>query len=368
MLSVLLALSGCIPAPYGSYVRPSYPDASARLSKASCGGQAGPPAHLSFTAPGPVRFAVRASERRLEQGSSSWQGYISVAPPPGGPFQFLADTLHVLQPAGGPGEALTPQVVASISARVAAGSWVDPAVLGPTTPAVTAQAVKNSPDGQVARATLGIGKLPSQPVRIAVQLPALLTDTDRFDVPLIELSGVPAVNGASTLRTSGRQEALAQREAACEANTPRQQCRNIRLFDAYSYRFDTGPFTHVGRFWNFAAGGKVEPMRFEVQLEARTAQRWRLEAPVVAITDLATGERTEHGLEQLQVSMRHPVPLDAPLIGLNPEMLITVPLPAAGSRWLVQLRAYRVNGERYELKAIELELRRFDGGLEPFNC
>ncbi len=42
------ALNGCVPAPYGSYYRPSYLDASAVVSRAYCGGQAGPPTSLAF--------------------------------------------------------------------------------------------------------------------------------------------------------------------------------------------------------------------------------------------------------------------------------------------------------------------------------
>ena len=38
------------------------------------------------------------------------------------------------------------------------------------------------------------------------------------------------------------------------------------------------------------------------------------------------------------------------------------------SHYFVQLPPFLLDGERYEFKPIELELRLFDGGIEPFNC
>jgi len=62
-----MALASCVPAPYGSYLRPSYPDPSSKLSKAYCGGQAGPPTKLAFSASGEVAVTVSGREAAADR-------------------------------------------------------------------------------------------------------------------------------------------------------------------------------------------------------------------------------------------------------------------------------------------------------------
>jgi hypothetical protein len=367
MLLLAAALAGCVPAPYGSYLRPSYPDPSSAVAKAACDGQAGPPSKLSFVAPGQLKVAVSAQRPARDRNRPVWLVSIDLTPPSDAGFRFLSDALHVAGGRDEPGDRIKPDVVARSSQRLPARTWIEIPRLGPTSQAAAQRALDDRPGSDVVEVSLGIGELPGTPRRIRVVLPTAQTAGQRFEVPVQELAADSDEPAAQTLRSPGYVAALAERETACHMQTPQLACENIPRYDPYSFRQESGPFTYLGRFWNFR-GAKQEPLRFELQVQARTAQPWQIVDPVVRITDVASGETRAHAFDEMQVSVRYPAALDTHLRGHAPQMLITVPLARSRPRYFVQLPPYVVHGRRYEVKLIELEQRLFDAGLEPFNC
>ena len=109
-------------------------------------------------------------------------------------------------------------------------------------------------------------------------------------------------------------------------------------------------------------------MRFELRINAHTVEPWRVAAPVLRITDAATGETREHALAEMQASLRYPVSIDTKLRGPSARLLVVLPLLPSRPRYAVQLPAYEVHGQRYRLEPIELEVSQYDAGRERLDC
>ena len=109
LLPVLVAgaVAGCIPAPYGPYYWPAYPDASATLTKQYCAGKAGPPSILSFAGPEGLRFEVRAFKEYAERDRRDWPLRIALTLPAGAQFRFVSDELEISELSADRGRTVT---------------------------------------------------------------------------------------------------------------------------------------------------------------------------------------------------------------------------------------------------------------------
>ena len=125
-----VGLAGCIPAPYGPYYRPSYPDPSSQVRKAFCGGQAGPPSKLQFSAPGGIKVAVDADKEFLERSRRDRPLHIMLRVPGDKAFQFLSDQVLVSNKLADAGSVLTPDLLVIYSVDLLPDAWVDFDALG----------------------------------------------------------------------------------------------------------------------------------------------------------------------------------------------------------------------------------------------
>ncbi len=363
-----LVLAGCLPAPYGTYYRPAYPDPSAEVTRASCGGQAGPPARLAFNAPPGLKFTASALKAPIG-GGAHWPLAIAFALPPGHTFRFTADTIELATDATGPGVAVAPSVHAHVTLRLPADRWIDAATLAPADPVL-----RRPTDRPLGTVRIGFGRFDMITEAIEVTLPAIETERGRVTIPPLRLDMDRRRWGTRYYRTAEYLQSVIARTEAC-TREGRQRCENIRDFDAYAFRIPAGDFELVGRFWAMETTKRVDPLMFELVIEARGTERWRIVEPVVRVRDLAGGPVQEHRFTELGAAFHAPVPLSAPIrsarTGRATETHVRIDANLGSeerSRYFVRLPPYMFDGERYELKPIELELRRFDGGIEPFNC
>jgi hypothetical protein len=360
------ALAGCAPPPRGSYLELSAPDPSRVDTTKACGGEAAAPTRKSFAAPGQVEIAVSAQRPARKRDEAAWHLSIDVTPPPDAGFRFLADTLHVGGARDDLGERVRPNAVARSTQRLPASAWVQIPRLGPTSEETALRALEERPGADVAEAQLGPAALPGPARRLQVVLPPVQTAGARFEAPVQEVTASADESGPSALRTPEYAATLAQREASCRSETPTLTCGNIPKLDPYSFRYESGPFTYLGRFWSSPDDGQGA-VRFALDLQARTAQPWRIAEPVLRITDEATGETRTHALEEMHVSLGYPVALDTHLRGATPSMRINVPLRRSLTRYFIHLPPYVLHGRRHAVEPIELQLR-IDGPVEQFNC
>lgn len=367
-LGLALALAACVPAPYGTYLRPSHPDPSSVVSQAYCGGQAGPPTRLAFAAPGNLKIAV--SSPPGEPKAAAWPLAVTVSVPPGARFRFVEPHVRVAAAEGDAGRIVVPEVRVRLLARVPADGWIDVARIGPTSAEVARQALARDPQQTIAEVRLAQATWAGRaPQRVEVRLPAIETGGRRVEPPPQMLQAAETRStGYQALRTRERAAQLAERETICRRDSPGKACENIARYDAQSFDVIDGPFAYRGRFWNFVAA-RPEPMRYEVMIAARTAEPWRLGESVVHLVDRASGERHAQRIAELHAFLAYPVPLSAAIEATGAELDLRLNLPdGARSRYLVRLPDYELNGVRHALAPITLEMRRFDGGLEPFNC
>jgi hypothetical protein len=350
-----LALAGCGTIGSDSALKASHPDA-----RSACSAQAQP--DLAFVAPGDVGMTVFAQPALANGKPRGWLVAINVAPPPKARFRFLRDTLEVAGKAGERGDLLRADATAVAVEQMPAKGWVDIAVTGPTPLEAARRAASERPEVDLASVAMH-GSVEGTPQRLRVVLPAVQTARERIEPPPQELSVQPGDVGYRTLRSSDYAETLAQRTATCQAQTPKQACDGIARLDPYSFRHDSGAFTWLGRFWTQPG----EPLRFEVVVQARTPQPWRIAEPVVRVTDADTGKTADSRFDDVNASIRYAVPLDTRLQGIKSGLTIALPLDAH-SRYAIQLPPYVVNGQRHEMKPIELELRRIEARTRTPQC
>lgn len=361
-------LAGCVPFPYGVYYRPAYPDPSAVVSQASCGGRAGPPARIAFQAPPGFRVEANALRRPLAQDGDR-PLTISLALPPGHTLRFTEDTLRV--DSGGREAALsTPSLRAVTHYRLRPEAWIDAAALAPADPG--AQRMGDDP---IATARLGFGKLEVQGDTLDVQLPAIETDAGRIAFGALRLEADTARPYVRTYRTRQQLEAVVAREAQCRREAPGMRCENIRLFDPYAFRVRSGDFEAAGRFWSMVTSrGDVAPLQFELEMRAHGPARWRFVEPVVGVRH-ASGKWHARQFAEVDVVFASAVPLSTAIRsatgGRATETAVRIDANLGRderARYVITLPPYEFDGVRRELAPLEFERRTFDVGIEPFNC
>lgn len=370
------SLSACIPAPYGAYYRPAYPDASASLRKAYCGGQAGPPSHLSFELPAGVRFSVSTTRGYTERQRRDWPLAIGIALPSGSDFQFLADRLHISEDKEKSARSLAQQMAVGTSATLRGDAWVDIDALGPTSRAAAQAYLAANPGKSLAEIHFPSAALDTvAPAGLLLELPAIAHGSGTpATPPPMSLAADIYRPGSRIYRSAASREAVQARHARCQRETPQAKCHYILEHDANSFQAVQGDFTFRGRVWVWDLA-KPTPLEMKVDLESRSADKWRLVTPTFRLRDPATGAALEQRIDTMNVAIHYTVPLSTRVFASPDNPLGKVSLQiesslgeAEADRYFVTLPPFRYNGREYEPAPIELELRRFDGGLEPFNC
>lgn len=378
--SVLLlgSLSGCIPAPYGAYYRPAYADASSRLTKAYCGGQAGPPAVLSFNGPEGLQLTISALRGYVDRKRDDWPLRIAISLPPGTQWQFLADHLSVSEsatPTPAEQRALPVELQAGTSLTIDAHDWIDYAEQGPTDAAVAEAYLASHPQNALTEVSLPTQEFAHfTPSVVAVELPAIETPARTLVWPATDLHPIDSRSGTRIYRSPAYTEELLANQARCLARTPQLHCDYIVSADPYALKIASGGFTFKGSadIWDLA---KPSPFRFNFELSSRSTVKWRLPEPAIRFRDIATGEVRAGAIKTLHIAWHVSVPLStairATAAGMQPRtgLLIEASLGERHApHYFINLPPMQINGHRYTLKPIELELRLLDGGIEPFNC
>lgn len=85
-----LLLAACIPAPYGIYYRPAYPDPGATPSQANRGGQAGPWSRLQIPDPDGLQITLCTDQHEEHKAE------FAIELPPGARFRSPGEFPHML--------------------------------------------------------------------------------------------------------------------------------------------------------------------------------------------------------------------------------------------------------------------------------
>jgi hypothetical protein len=367
-------LHGCLPAPYGAYYRPSYPDPSATLSKEYCGGQAGPPSTLSFNAPEGVIVSVSAPKRRMDSEQERHLR-ISMSIPAGTRLKFLADGFELAESLEGTGRRITVEISLSTSLKLGIDNWVDIEQFGPTDAQTARNFAASNPEHPITTARLSVPNLKSfAPDTVSLQMPALSRDGKSTRPPPIELLSDSRTNSSRVYRTKPYLQALEERLAKCRTETPQRKCGDIARYDAEGLRFSLDDFTLSGRFWVWDVQTNT-PFSSEVALTTNDVTRWRFAGPEIRFTDLATDDIRQDRMGPMLVSWKLKVPFATAIravdTGESPSTRLVIESSLGtrdASKYVIRLPPVQINGREYILKPIELELHRFDGGFEPFNC
>lgn len=371
-LATAAALAGCIPAPYGAYYKPSYPDSSSTLQQAYCGGKAGPPTKLQFEGPGGLRVSVTAEKKHLEKERKDRSVRIAIDIPPGSRFQFLGSTIEISNRQIEGGTRAVAEFVVTTSLGLPEEGWIDFAEAGPTTVALAERYLASNPGGRFAELRYDSGELKRfSPSKFDISLPPILLGPGSLAVPKIELLSQDGPTHR-IFRSRAYSQVLQDRYQACLLNTPERNCQYIPIYDPYAFKHEAQGFALIARFWKVGEGPNLH---FEFGADARVTERWRLSSSEFRLKDLDSGEVRQVRLEKPRITWSYAIPLSAAVLatpsGLNPDTSLRIRTSLGekeASRYFVKLPPFLLDGVTHRFSPIELELRRFDGGLEPFNC
>ena len=354
----LVSLGGCVVAPYGTYHRPSSALPGAQLGKAWCQGQSGPETRLQADLQG-VRLSVR-TEPQPRGGPPGLLLFAELTVPPGQLLHWQGEP-RVL--AEGRPLALVPQVSARRSLLLAPGQWADVVTLRPGTIAMDAQA----PYGSLLVRPAPVSE---QPSRVRVEGLALEQAGARWVLPATPLARPASRTLPDVYRSDAEQAAVLARAGACSLETPQQACDNIVEYSSDSHRGQDAALRWRGR-WYLARRSGAAP-RFEGELNLQPLRAGRLR-----IVDSAWQVRSEDGgaaqpLRSSQVRLSFDDRLVAghvvPAATVETRITVQAMLPEDVPTFDLLLPAFATAGRKVESTSIRFERRRFDGGVEPFNC
>lgn len=370
-------LTGCLPAPYGVYYRPAYPDASAQLSGAWCQGQAGPPARLTIQGPDGLALTLAAEQDAADTPLAARVLRVNVSLPQGSRFQFLSNSLELDEAAAG--RPLRVEALLNVFAvrDSTAGDWIDLATQGPTDLAAARQSLVAFPGQSLATVSVLQGEHPGfAPARLDMAWPRILLASSPGESPTtgpIQLQAQPPEKAYmnTVYRTRAQLQALDLRVQTCKAQTPERRCDQIPLGEPTSFREGVGEFGFSGRVWS-TSHNALTALRYDLELNTRYPGSWRLAGDPFHWIDPTTGTTRTSVIGPMRVYWRYTVPLATPLRA-SPEkptsFRIEIRLQAPEQpRYVLRLPPYLMNGVRHQFKPVELERRSFDGGLQPFNC
>lgn len=371
-----LFLQGCIPAPYGPYYQPSYPDNSAALIKEYCRGQAGPPSILEFAGPEGIRFSVSAAKKyMLDEQRSDRPLRISINVPAGTHFQFLADSITISDQANSTAMTARPNLEVNAAFETGPNTVLNFDKLAPT----SARDATASPEALAGKM---LGKmniyLPEiknfVPQRVQLQFPSIQLEHGMQAFPDETLQAEKYGTHGYVYQSGEYRKSLEERRDTCLRNTPQRHCEYIVELNSDSLSHRTGNFTLLGRYYVYDLRNHT-PFVGTMELAFHTAETWHIADRIIRLKDLDSGKQHEYTISRMPLWFGYTVPLTTAITGVGADNKARTTLyidTSLGEKmaphYFVRLPPMRINGRNYTLKPIELELRMLDGGIEPFNC
>lgn len=353
-----LGLAGCVPAPYGTYYRPSTTTPDAQLRRAYCGGKAGPVSRVEFGAAG-LRFEARVEMKDMGHDETRLIAELTV--PPG--TELTLDGLIQLRVAQRAAD-VQRLLVAHRGMAVQPNTWIDPQVLRPGTAAVDEKA----PFGTL---RFDFAPVPAIGPRIVADGLRLERDGGGFEVPPAALSRPASRSSPDTYRTEEEQAVLLERAQACRRDTPKRACENIV---EYSEGSDSG--TAGGTRWSLRwyesdrVRGGARLLEGGGTLMSLQPGRWRLSDARFRVRDAAGSTVHPVRLQSLRLAFSDRVVPGRPILasGVETRVVFEAVLPDGLPDFDLVFPSMRAGSQTISLPPVQFERRSFDGGIEPFNC
>lgn len=368
------SLTACVPAPYGPYYRPSYPDSSATLIKKFCRGEAGPPSILTFTIANGVNFTVTTAKSYSERARKDIPLTITMNVPSNVTVQFLSDDLRISDTQSSEGNKVAPSFkVGALLPMINSKDVVDIDRIGPVTSRVVQKFIQTHPGSKVSEAHVdfSLGNEKFHPEIISLQLPSVHTNGTAIAIPPLQLIANTQDKGWWKYETREHRQAREKKYARCLEETPHLHCENILQILDEGYDFDATEFEMTGRL--FMAGYTRNPkLSGHLSLVINNVAPWQFTTNEIRGEDIKTAEVQHYYFDQFSVFFGwYDVPFTTVVKGLQSGTTIRIESSLgeqSRSKYYIKLPPLLINGHEYVLKPIELDLKMFDGGIEPFNC
>jgi hypothetical protein len=373
LLPMIFLLSACVPAPFGAYYKPDYASDSATLIKEYCQGEAGPPSVLTFKATHGVAITVTTAKSYMDSAREDTPLTITVNVPKNTAIQFASDNLRISETLNGEGyKALTTLKVAAL-VPMGKDDVVDLDSAGPVSSMVAKKAISSQSAASVSKAHIDIEFPDKQfhPDVAVLHLPAVNIKGETITFPAPSLIANTQDKGWWRYESKEHQQAREVQYSRCVADTPQLHCKNILQIIDTSYRLTNSGFDISGNL--FMAGFTQNPtLTGRLDFSNSTTDPWHFTTNDIYVEDIKTGDVRHFYFDKFSVFFGwFDVPLTTEVKGAKADATIRIET-TLGKRmrpkYYIKLPPMLINGQEYVFKPIELDLKMFDGGVQPFNC
>lgn len=350
----VVALGGCVAAPYGTHYRPATAQPGARERRAWCSGQAGPVTGLDIDLGAGVQLQASS-----EQSASGVALRLAVTVPPATALRFEGEPLVRVAGRSQP-VPLAARAVRTLT--VDPSGWIDPALLRPGL-----AGDGDAPHGRLA-VVMRTTATPA-PQRFAVQGLALVREGGATPMGGATLERVSARSRIATYRSAQQQAALQERVERCRRETPRLACQNILDFADAGHSAQSAAARWDWRWRELPQAGSAT-LEGELRLAVLEPGRWRLASEGLELRDTDSGaaHALRLGNATLTFSDRVDLQRGVTRAPAATRLLFDATLPADVPDFELVLQPMLRDEARLAIAPVRFERRAFDGGVQPFNC
>jgi hypothetical protein len=381
-LLLAIGLGGCIPAPLGSYYKPIAAQNNPRYAGDLCQGAAGAPVSMVLELTDGATLSIATRPAPASGHSDSLTLLVEVALRGETRMQW-SDATVTVSADNDAARRFTPDWQVSGSRPLPPSGRIDWSRLSPAPDLF--QPGLPTPQDFSARLEASFAWPATAPAQLEVALPGFSTAAHTTSPLTFTLDamqdGVGTAPGSIRYRTAQlarQQTALA---AACALDAPAARpisCAELASMKTETFSFPHGPLTVSGRWWIYDPAHR-DPLRGQLEFQFSDALDldWtHSQITVRARAGDAAGEVRRIELGSLTAYSRFRAPLTTELVGgtaAEPAGATRASFQidlgnARPSRYRIALPPIRVDGKTLPTRTIELERRRFDVGILPFNC
>lgn len=375
-----------IPVPRGSYYKPIAANDNPRYAGDLCQGAAGAPVSMALDLADGASLSVATRPATAAGQSDGLTLQVEIALRGETRMQWT-DSAVTVSPENGAARRFTPDWQVSGNRPLPPSGRVDWSRLSPAPNLF--QPGQPTPKDFSARLATSFAWPTFAPARLEVVLPGFRSAAQSVGPRTFTLNamqdGVGATSSPGRRSIHYRTGALARQQTALaeacarEAQAPQHvSCAERASMKTETYAFPHGPLTVSGRWWIYDPT-RNDPLRSQLEFQLSEALEPDWTHPQITVragTGDAAGDVRRIDLGAFTAYSRFRAPLTTELVGGNAAAPAGVTRAsfqldlgtARPSRYRVELPPIRIDGQTLPARTIELERRRFDVGILPFNC
>ena len=328
---IVNALNSCLPGLYGEYYKPSYPDSSVSFEREWCGGSVGPFSVIKV--PTPVGYLKVILRENIKNQLYIWIGFKNLG---SSTLQFTSDAIRVSDLKKGAEWTITAKDFELFGNQK---NFPHDSIIN--LDKVLPVSLENFTNDIATRIFFSIDDF--SPQSVLVNLPPIIENSTKHQIqPLL----LDTDKNGKTSKWHKKNTTIGQFKVNVWANS------------------DFQGNTKVG------SRHKATKFKGEIGIYFPAGKRWKFGSNKISFENAISGEMRQFYFPHLRVDPFTIVSFTTPFC-CSSDASMHVPLienEVRPRKLRVKIPPLLINGKTFIIKPITFELRRFDGGILPFNC